>query len=214
MSKQQGDGLPPELCLSPDGHATDEALACIADGEVAMVPAAALAHVEDCDACGRRLGDAAILSAACSEVLVRLEAEERQASALALRDAGPHPMIVAGAPAPSPAAAALVERVAPPRRVRRPLPVAAILVALILVVVTAGPAIAGAIAEVPSLIARFVTTLPFAVRIGSAFLRGTPLGHSGSALAIKMVTAMFFVLAGLSVARRYERAATLRGGVG
>jgi hypothetical protein len=216
MSKLEGDGLPPEQCLSPDGHATDAALACIADGEVTIVPAAALAHVEDCEACGRRLGAAALLSSACSQALVGLEAEERQVSALAVRDAGPHPAVLAGAHAPSPiasVASVASERVAP-RRMRRPLPVAAIVVALILVLVTAGPAIAGAIGAVPSLIARAVTTLPFVVRIGSALLRGSPWGDGGSALAIKMVSAVFFVLAGLSVARRFERAGTVRGGVG
>jgi hypothetical protein len=214
MNKLQGDGLSPELCFEPDGHdggpesppnpptighaprghLTDAALACIADGEVTIVPAAALAHVEDCEACGRRLGAAALLSVGVTEALIRLDEEPRTVSAI----------VRVSAPVPS----------APARKARRPLPVAAILVASFVALVTAGPAIADAIGAAPSLIAGAVTTAPFVVRIGSAILRGSPWGDGSTALAVKMISAVFFVLAGLSVARMSERARTLRGGVG
>jgi hypothetical protein len=203
MSKLQDVWLPPELCFEHDGHVTDTALACIADGETGIVPAAAVAHVEACEACGHRLGAAALLSVAASEALVGLESPiaARQRSAPALVQATAPLHIASRGP------------VAPLRRARRPLPVAAILVASILVLVTAGPTIADALGA-PSLITGAVTTLPFVVRVGSSLLHGSPWGDGSTALAVKMISAVFFVLAGLSVARRSERARALRGGVG
>jgi hypothetical protein len=212
MSKLEETWLPPELCIEPDGHVTDTALACIADGELAIVPAAAVAHVEACEACGRRLGVAAVLSVAASEALTRMEAP--------LASLRPVPGLVR-APAPLDAADAVAivrtaraTPVAPLLRARRPLPVAAILVASILVLVTAGPTIADAIRAAPSLITGAVTTLPFVVRIGSSLVHGSPWGDGATALAVKTISAVFFVLAGLEVARRSERARALRGDVG
>ena len=206
MSKLEETWLPPELCIEPDGHVTDTALACIADGELAIVPAAAVAHVEACEACGRRLGVAAVLSVAASEALGRMEATRAS-----------QPMIVRAPAAIQDAdvvRAARATPIAPLRRARRPLPVAAILVASILVLVTAGPTIADVIRAAPSLITGAVTTLPFVVRIGSALMHGSPWGDGATALAVKTISAVFFVLAGLEVARRSERARALRGDVG
>lgn len=43
-------------------HLSELALTAIADGEEAILPASAMAHVETCEACGRKLGEAAMLS--------------------------------------------------------------------------------------------------------------------------------------------------------
>jgi hypothetical protein len=204
MSDLEGAWLPPEICFEHDGHATDAVLAAIADGEVAIVPAAALAHVEACDDCGQRLGAAAMLSVDAGAALRRVEAQvevEAQIEA---------PMVAAVVPVP----ATVVPIAAPRRRARRPLPVAAIAVASLVVLVTAVPMISDAIGAAPSIVAGAAATVPFVVRVGGAILRGVPWGHGLGALAVRMVPAMFFVLAGLSVARWSGRARTVRGGVG
>jgi hypothetical protein len=64
-----GDKLPPQLTWQPDGHVSDVALTSIADGEVALVIADALDHVESCDHCTGRLGESALRSIESASVL-------------------------------------------------------------------------------------------------------------------------------------------------
>jgi hypothetical protein len=63
------DELPAELLFAPDGHLTDTALTCVADGEVALLPQPALDHLDACEPCGRRLGEAALRSVIVGEAL-------------------------------------------------------------------------------------------------------------------------------------------------
>ena len=50
-------------------HLSELALTAIADGEEAILPASAMAHVETCEACGRKLGEAAMLSSVIGAAL-------------------------------------------------------------------------------------------------------------------------------------------------
>lgn len=50
-------------------HLSELALTAIADGEEAILPASAMTHVETCEACGRKLGEAAMLSSAIGAAL-------------------------------------------------------------------------------------------------------------------------------------------------
>ena len=59
--------LPPDSVFRADGHLADAALAALADGQDALVPLAAGAHLDGCDACTHRLGDAALLSLQAAE---------------------------------------------------------------------------------------------------------------------------------------------------
>ncbi|MDB4945534.1 MAG: hypothetical protein JWP97_5068 [Labilithrix sp.] len=54
--------LPDELLWADGGHASDVVLTAMADGQVEIVPDAALAHVNGCVACTTHLGNAALLS--------------------------------------------------------------------------------------------------------------------------------------------------------
>jgi len=54
--------LPEELLWAEGGHASDVVLTCLADGQHGIVPPAARAHVERCEACMAHLGHAALLS--------------------------------------------------------------------------------------------------------------------------------------------------------
>ena len=52
-----------------DGHLADPALAALADGQDAIVPREAVSHLDGCDSCTQRLGEAALLSYAAADVL-------------------------------------------------------------------------------------------------------------------------------------------------
>ncbi|MBX3262924.1 MAG: hypothetical protein KF782_24820, partial [Labilithrix sp.] len=54
--------LPDELVWAAGGHASDVVLTALADGQRAIVPEAARAHVERCATCTAHLGHAALLS--------------------------------------------------------------------------------------------------------------------------------------------------------
>jgi hypothetical protein len=200
-------GLSPELIFEADGHVSELGLTCVADGEIELVPQAALDHLDGCEACGARLGEAALRSVEAGEAL-------RQAAltpaALAL---GP---VVAELP-PGPCATALAPvSTAPlsPRRLRRPLPVAAIAAALLVAVLTAGPALADAVSALPSYLAAAFGWLPMLARVARALLVSGPAALGPYALALKSGSAVFFVLAGFTVARAAtrRRAAMVEGG--
>lgn len=54
--------LPTELLWADGGHVSDVVLTCLADGQHAIVPAEAAAHVERCETCLAHLGHSALLS--------------------------------------------------------------------------------------------------------------------------------------------------------
>ncbi len=75
------DELAEDLLWQPDGHLTDVALTALADGESTLLSPAAALHAEECEACARRLGDAALFSTLLTEelapVLLPVEAPRR-----------------------------------------------------------------------------------------------------------------------------------------
>jgi hypothetical protein len=182
------DTLPREVTFEPDGHLAEAALTCIADGEVDLVPAAALAHLDTCDHCTRLLGEAALLSVSAEEALATLP-EMSVAVAPA-----PVPAPVQVQPAPSEALA--------PRRARRPFPVAAIAAALLIALVTAGPSLIEGVRGVPGTISTTASTLSFLVRMVEAFARA-PWGQG--ALFFKCASALVLAAIGLQVARVTSR---------
>jgi hypothetical protein len=177
--------LPDELLFEPDGHLTDVALACVADGELALVPAAAMSHIDDCDRCSHRLGETALLSLDAGIDLRGADLWRAPA------DASP-----VTAPQVSLARSSGLRR-------RRP-PVAAIAAALLLTVLTAGPSLVAAIRGVPGTLAGAATVVPFLVRVAMAFLRA-PWGAVPSALFVKCASALVLAAVGLGVARLTSR---------
>ena len=67
--------LPAELLWEDDGHVTDVVLDALADKEDAIVPQPAHTHLDGCERCLRRLGEAAARSAECGAALVALDAK-------------------------------------------------------------------------------------------------------------------------------------------
>jgi hypothetical protein len=190
--------LPAELIFEPDGHLAGAALACVADGELDLVPAGALDHLDHCDRCARLLGEAALLSIAAREAL---------ASVAVTAQLAPAPLAVALQAVPVLAAL--------PRKARRPLPVAAIAAALALAVLAAGPAIIDSVESAPDAIAGAVASAPFLARVAMAFLRGAPWGLGSLPLLLEGVSALVLVAVGLQVARVTSRSSSWQqGGVG
>lgn len=190
--------LTPDLIFEPDGHVSDVCLTCVADGELALVPQAALDHLDACDACGARLGEAALLAVEAREALVAFGA------------AAP---VEAVAPAPIAERAPTTPVPPSPRRARRPLPIAAIAAALFLAAVTAGPTLSDLITSIPSLLAAAIGWLPTLMRVARAVLWNGSSVLGPWALAIKGASAVVFVLAGLQVARMTaRRAMAVEGG--
>jgi hypothetical protein len=203
--------LPDELLFEPDGHLSEAALTLVADGAVELVSTLALGHLDDCDDCGHRLGEVALLSVSAGEAL-------RAASPLAVA-----PLALAPAPsrlvvpavssarsalsAPAPAASSSVRS-----RPRRPLPVAAIVAALLIAVVTAGPAFVDMVRGAPGTLAGAVTAAPFFFRVLSAFVRA-PWGVGSTALLVKAASALILGVVGLQVARMARSGSWQQGGV-
>lgn len=74
------DELPRDIVWQDDGHLSEVALTALADGEDAIIPADAHAHLAGCDACARAVGDAAMLSTALGDALRKLP-ERRELAA-------------------------------------------------------------------------------------------------------------------------------------
>ncbi|MFO0641369.1 MAG: hypothetical protein U0183_19265 [Polyangiaceae bacterium] len=72
--------LPDEYLYAEDGHASDVALTCLADGQGDVVPEALKNHVLACPTCHAHLGNAALLSLR-SDTEVRAHLREKHAAA-------------------------------------------------------------------------------------------------------------------------------------
>jgi hypothetical protein len=68
-----------------DGHLADAALSALADGQDSIVPREAVQHLDGCDACTQRLGEAALLSYAAADVLALAAVEVAPVSARSWR---------------------------------------------------------------------------------------------------------------------------------
>ena len=85
MKKQtQPELLPSELLWAAGGHASDVVLTVMADGQIEILPAEVLTHVNGCPVCTRHLGNAALLSLHTGRELAVLDrankAEEKAAA--------------------------------------------------------------------------------------------------------------------------------------
>jgi hypothetical protein len=90
--KQPNELLPDELLWAAGGHASDVVLTALADGQLEIVPAGVLAHVEGCRACTTHLGNAALLSLHTHRQLLVV----KEADAAAARRPLPRVAIVLG----------------------------------------------------------------------------------------------------------------------
>jgi hypothetical protein len=176
-----------------DGHLGEAAIAFVADGVTELLPmsgAPALSHLEGCESCSQRLGEAALFSMAATDML------RSHAAPKAL-------VVVAAEPAP-------VASVIPSsRRARRPLPVFAIAAAVLVAAVTAGPSFLTAVRGLHSTIAELLGSAPFVGRVVLSIVRA-PWGQGSMVLALRVASAVVLTAVGLQVARLTLRAGSLQ----
>lgn len=175
--------LPIELVWEDDGHLGEVALAALADGEDALLPANALLHAGDCESCAKRLGEAALLSIDAGE---------------ALRSAGvAHAAVSTRSPLSSRAA-----------RATR-MPVFAIAAALVIAALGALPHLA----ELPSLIDAgkwlFTNGIPLVVDIIGRFIARAKIEQTIAALSVASTVVM--VMGGILVARARSKEMSREG---
>jgi hypothetical protein len=110
--------LPNDVAFGDDGHASDVALAALADGEIGILAPSVGAHVDGCASCTARLGEAALVSASVSDALRARAAETAYAAELLAMPAAPRKSV---------------------RRPARQLPLLAMAAALLIALAAAGP---------------------------------------------------------------------------
>jgi hypothetical protein len=217
--------LPPELSWLADGHVTDEVILAVADGQEAIVPPDAFAHITGCDRCSEHLGLAALRSLEVSEDLLLLApgaalepsvamvvAAEPRTSALAVFSAE---AAIKAAPAAQAAPGALAS---PPR----PLPWRVIAPALVVAALSAAPAALELASGWPEIVEMAGRGLFIVLRCGVMLARsaaGTTVWDaamrtSGTIVALlPWAAAILLALAGLWIARSTSRKAIVEGGV-
>jgi hypothetical protein len=190
--------LPDCHIFEADGHVSEVVLTCLADGELALVPAAAVAHVDGCDSCTARMGAAALRSIDTGEALQkvgRAAAVEVRRMAIA-----PPPLVRVMEQVPSPSA----------QKARRPIPYAAVVAALVVAIVAGAPGLLDAAAAFPSLL-RSVQVL---ARVVVVVRRSAPEVLFTEALLLQWTSAVVLLVAGCAVVRAMTRSRLLQGGMG
>jgi len=195
--------LPDDLAWEPDGHLSETALTCLADGEDALLSEAARAHIGSCETCAKRLGAAAMLSLSSSEALK--VALVRAAERIPPPPAAPR-KTEAGASPSSPPAATRRGASQPPRAgARKPLPLSAIAAALTLAVVGSAPKLVDAIAGLPETTSSFTVALPVVARSVVVILRSPEGGVGGIVSIVSWIGAAMLIVVGWLVARAAPR---------
>lgn len=204
MTTENHEELPESLCFEADGHVTDVVVTCLADGEIAMIPPAAAAHVDACDACTTRLGVEALLSVGATDALLAAAHGARAPAPIVLaaplastkpREGGREPLSSS-----------------PSSRRRRPLPIGAIAAALFLAVLGALPGWMDSLRELRTVVPGYLHALPTWSHTLAAVLRSVMKSQSGAVL--RLMIAAIFIGMGALLARSMTRKQSLEGGLG
>jgi len=202
MTTENHDQLSESLCFEADGHVTDVVVTCLADGEIALIPLAATAHVDACDACTARLGVEALLSVGATDALLAAANTAR----------APAPIVVAVAAKPRDSWRESPLSSAPSSRKRRPLPMGAIAAALVIAVLGALPGLMDSLRELRTVVPGYLHTLPLWSHAFAAVLRSVMQSQSGAVL--RWGIAATFIGMGALLARSMTRKQSLEGGLG
>lgn len=194
--------LDADLTWQADGHVGPAALSMLSDGEHALLDEGVLSHVDRCELCSARLGEAALFSLQITEDLA-LSAELSQVSVMAV-------------------AAEALEKARyqaeplPPKN-SRTIPVRAIGAALVLAVAGAAPSLISGVAHVRSAAESAVGGLSLLGRALFGLVRAV---NEGGARAVPFVavlswcSAVFLLALGFAVAKVMSRRRLVEGEVG
>jgi hypothetical protein len=189
MTMDNQDRLPDDLLFEADGHVTEAALACLADGEIALLDATAVTHVDECNTCTARLGAEALRSLVAREALSHVgSAAASESRALVL---------------PGPTA---LSQPASSRRSRRPLPLLAIAAALVLATAAGAPGFFETAAALP----RQLPSVQILVRVFVVLARSAPEGLFTAALLLRWASAAVLIVVGSAVALSMTRRRSLQ----
>jgi hypothetical protein len=197
MTEASSSRLEGSIIWGRAGHLTDAGIIAVADGEIALLPDAALTHCESCPSCSARVGQAALVSLDLAEVV--------GPGFAAVNDAKLEP----AGPLPRGAASGSDHRVA-----RRPFPVAVLLGALTLALVGLLPSASALVASIERWSLLLGRACPVLARMTVPLFRS--LWESPTFAAIGWLSALLLVLAGVVVARldgRGGRSRSQRGAV-
>jgi hypothetical protein len=213
MNTENHVKLPESLCFEADGHVTDVVMTCLADGETAIIPAAAAAHVDACDACTTRLGAEALLSVSATDALLASAASQARAPVAMQLRAISNPMAPAVQSMPEPLEAprrgASSGQLAPSSRRRRPLPIGAIAAALFVAVLGALPGWMDSLRTLREVVPGYLHALPIWSHALEAVARS--MMQSRSAAALRWTIAAVFIGMGALLARSMTRKRLLEG---
>ncbi len=177
--------IEPEELWSEDGHVTEAVIAALADGEREIVADEAARHVERCDDCTRRLGEAALASLEVGELVQALPQEAlepvaaRAHEAVAATDSGPASSM--------------------------PLPKLSLAAALLLAALGAVPGLVDVGQSAPSLPADMVRGLPIvADAVGNAAAAVFD-GVAEAGTALWAASVLLLMMMGVWIARRPSR---------
>lgn len=166
------DMLPADLLWQDDGHVTDVVVDTLADGQDEAVPEPARDHVEACELCTLRLGDALLLTMQVGEAI--------------------HASVGQAAARPW------------------PVPVPAMLAAVLVAVLGTVPALGEVAARLTELAKTLVALLPNLTHAALALSRTGQVGSSLTVLSMAAVAVL--LVCGLAIARALPRETPLRGG--
>ena len=195
MTEASSSRLERSIIWGRAGHLTDAGVVAVADGEIALLPDAALTHCASCPSCSARVGQAALVSLDLAEVL--------GPGFASVTDAIVEP---SGALPGDPEGESASE--SDPRGARRPFPVALLLGALGLAVVGLLPSVSGLISSVERWSLLVGRACPVLARMTLPLFRS--LCESPIFAAIGWLSALLLVLAGVVVARLDGRGAGSR----
>lgn len=194
--------LAADLLWQPDGHIGEAGLAMLADGEHALLDEGVLNHVDSCELCSARLGEAALMSLRVGEDLAFLE-EQAQAQTMQV--------------AAEALSRARYQTELPPPRNFKAIPVRAIGAALVLAVVGAAPSLISGVSQARGAIEGAARGLSL---IGRALFEVARMGGAGAERApvfvafLSWFSAALLVALGFGVARVMSRKRLLEGEVG
>ncbi len=192
--------LSDSLTWQPDGHVGDAALAMLSDGEHELLEEGVLSHVDSCELCSARLGEAAMMSLSIGDDLAFLE-----------KQAGAQTMQVA-AEALEKARYQQAELPPPPRNFKA-VPVRAISAALVLAVAGAAPSLISGVSHLRSWVENVFSGLSL---IGRAMFELARVGSDRAPAFIAFLTwfsAALLVALGCVVAKVMSGKRLLEGEV-
>jgi hypothetical protein len=177
--------LDPALVWDEAGHLAELAVNALADGELAILPSAALTHAEHCASCAERVGAVALLALQVDETLAAaglLTSVVQRVEAQAARE---------------------------PAVVRRPLPVPALVFALLLALLGLLPGLGDLVSRLARLPSMLVRTLPILAQ--AAALVADAGANSRALVLVVFLSAGLLVLGGVMIARAAPRQMSWKG---